>query len=168
MTDLLLKWENNELEEKFLCFSGVKNAPRSPISPVCLRLLRVSSCVYSLCLFTLSLSSYTRLYLHTSTPLLNVTPWVYTAPLSFHPSICQEDCGLNFRESCERRVRFRCVSPLEWANLNKKDCANVRKYIYNKRERNRDCKTLEVMMINVVRRCETVDSGTSFIFFFGN
>lgn len=93
------------------------------------RLLRVSSCVYSLCLFTLS--SYTRLYLHTFTPLLNVTPWVYTVPLSFHPSICQEDCGLNFRESHERWVGFRRVSPLEWANLNKKDCANVRKYIYN-------------------------------------
>lgn len=30
----------------------------------------------------------------------------------------------------------------------------------------RDCKTLEVMTVNVVRRCETVDSGTSFVFCF--
>lgn len=152
------------LRKSFFCFSSVKNAPRSPISPVCLRLLRVSSCVYSLCLFTLS--SYTRLYLHTFTPLLNVTPWVYTVPLSFHPSICQEDCGLNFRESHERWVGFRRVSPLEWANLNKKGLRKCQE-IHLQRDGGgkRDCKTLEVMTVNVVRRCETVDSGTSFVFF---
>lgn len=155
------------LRKSFFCFSSVKNAPRSPISPVCLRLLRVSSCVYSLCLFTLSLSSYTRLYLHTFTPLLNVTPWVYTVPLSFHPSICQEDCGLNFRESHERWVGFRRVSPLEWANLNKKGLRKCQE-IHLQRDggEKRDCKTLEVMTVNVVRRCETVDSGTSFVFCF--
>lgn len=169
MTDLLLKWENNELEEKFFMFfkcqkrAKISHQPHLPP-----RLLRVSSCVYSLCLFRLS--SYTRLYLHTFTPLLNVTPWVYTVPLSFHPSICQEDCGLNFRESHERWVGFRRVSPLEWANLNKKGLRKCQE-IHLQRDggEKRDCKTLEVMTVNVVRRCETVDSGTSFVLcFFGN
>lgn len=164
MTDLLLRWENNELEEKFFMFFKCQKRAKISHQP---RLLRVSSCVYSLCLFTLSLSSYTRLYLHTFTPLLNVTPWVYTVPLSFHPSICQEDCGLNFRESHERWVGFRRVSPLEWANLNKKGLRKCQE-IHLQRDGGgkRDCKTLEVMTVNVVRRCETVDSGTSFVLCF--
>lgn len=146
----------------FKCQKRAKISHQPRLPP---RLLRVSSCVYSLCLFRLS--SYTRLYLHTFTPLLNVTPWVYTVPLSFHPSICQEDCGLNFRESHERWVGFRRVSPLEWANLNKKGLRKCQE-IHLQRDGGgkRDCKTLEVMTVNVVRRCETVDSGTSFVFSF--
>ena len=141
MTDFFWSEKIMNLRKSFFFYvfqvskrAKISHQPRLPASAHLSAEVRVSICIYSLCLFTLSLSSYTRLYLHTCTPLLNVTPRVYTVPrsLSILPSV-RRIVGWTLESVTSGGLELGAFPPFEWANLNKKDSANVRKYIYKGR-----------------------------------
>lgn len=70
---------------------------------------------------------------------------------------------MNFRECHERWLRVRCVSPFRMGQFKQKGLRKCQKiHLQGEGKKDRDCKTLEVMTVNVVRRCETVEPGTFF------